>query len=119
MHANRLRSGNTVVLSAAREAVRVMEVEGDGRVVSESFVKGAARRISVVLPLVALGFDCPRPRELNLATSIPYRIKGLKSQDALVRFASTYLSQQLGPTALPAATELIDALDDPEERVRS
>jgi HEAT repeat protein len=114
-----LRDGNMLILSAVVLGSRLIEVTHDARTLSECFIKGSGTRFSPVLGLVALGFDQARSADFNLESSIPHRLKGLKSKDPFVRFASTYLLGELGPQALPAAKELIGALDDADETVRS
>jgi HEAT repeat protein len=119
LHATPLRNGNTLILSGITLGCRLIEVTRDHRIVSELFVKGHAARASPVPGLVALGFDQPRPADLNLDSSIAHRLKGLQSKDPFVRFASIYLLEKFGSQALPAAKELIAALDDPDETVRN
>lgn len=114
-----LRNGNMLILSGTVLGCRLIEVTRDRRTLSESFVKGSAKRLSPVVGLVTLGFDQPRPAELNLESSIAHRLKGLNSKDPFVRSASAYLLGERGPEALPAAKELIAALDDADETVRS
>jgi len=114
--ATRLRNGNTLVLAGTFPGARLLEIDPAGNTVSEIFLERA--HVQQCLGLVRLGFDGPRPAGLDLSTSIPYRLKGLKSKDGWKRYFSAYELQKLGPRALGAVPDLIEALDDPDERVR-
>jgi hypothetical protein len=117
LQAKRLNTGNTLVLCLT-PVKRIVEIDRDGKMVWETFVNRALGQMSHVLPLVRLGFDTPRPPDLNLATSIPYRLQGFKSKSAVVRYASARALEHLGPKAEGAIPDLIEALDDADPSVR-
>lgn len=112
-HAVRLPNGNTLIAGQA-----LIEVNRAGKVVGEVFTPGHPGRVHACLNLVRLGFGTNRPPDFDLATSLPYRIKGLRSKDAFVRYMSAERLRQLGPKAAPAIPALIEALADPDEQVQ-
>jgi HEAT repeat protein len=110
----RLPNGNTVVGRPGR----LLEIDPAGRTVWETFTRWGANRLEVCLGLVRLGFNGPPAVTIDLATSVPYRIKGLASKDAFVRRNAAYALRELGPKAVKAVPALIQRLDDEDEMVR-
>jgi HEAT repeat protein len=96
----------------------VVEITSAGKAIWEALLPGGVNNFCLALGLARLGFDSPRPTDLNLATSIPYRIKGLANKNALIRFHSARALQAFGPKAEVAIPQLIRALDDPDILVR-
>jgi HEAT repeat protein len=107
-HAAHLRNGNRLLLCGGR----VAEVNPAGKVVWEAFTDVGPDKVRDCLSLVRLGFDAPRPANLDLDASIPYRIKGLTSKDVVVRRGTARQLEELGPKAVGAVPVLIEALDD-------
>jgi HEAT repeat protein len=117
----RLPGGNTL-LETLRSDVgsRLVEVTPDHKAIGEVIVPRsnaiASRRLC--FSLVRLGFDAPIPGNIDLASSVTFRMKGLRSKNLTVRQMSAYALQDLStlpPTIIP---ELIDALDDADPWVR-
>ena len=111
-----LHNGNFLVSRGEGHVNWVEERDAAGLVVWESVPEAQGRwdgaRCRVCYGLVRLGFDEPRPAGLDLATSIPYRIKLLKDKDANVRYAALGMLREMGPKAAIATPAIIDALDD-------
>jgi HEAT repeat protein len=106
-----LRSGNTIVPCPDR----VVEIDGRGRIQWEAFTAGAVARVRVCLPLVRFGFS--RPPGIDLASSVSYRVRGLRDRRALVRARSAYGLGALGRRASAAVPELIELLADNDDAV--
>jgi HEAT repeat protein len=117
VQATRLANGTTLVF-CGRPEKRIIEVDSDGKIVWETLINEATSNLSVVLKLTRLGFDSPRPANANLATSVPYRIKGLANKNPAIRLASARVLQGLGSKAESAVPDLIRALNDPDPTVR-
>lgn len=114
-HAVRLRSGN--ILISSNQPDRVVEIDRSGKMVGEIAVTSSPR-LRTCLELVRLGFDAPYPADLDLATSVSYRIRGLSSSDARVRELSAIALGRFGPKAAEAIPALTQALSDPDQLVR-
>jgi HEAT repeat protein len=118
-HAVRPRGPNTfAACGGAGRRGRVVEVTPAGETVWEVFTRGCPTRVRPCFGLVRFGFDRPRPRGLDLARSIPYRLSGLQSKDAYTRLRSAEALRDLGALAGEAVPGLIEALDDPDQAVR-
>jgi HEAT repeat protein len=114
----RLRNGNMVVVSQLAGG-SIVEMDPHGKVVAETLCNdwgvGCPRPI---ISLVRVGFDHPRPAGFDLSTSVPWRLKGLRSADALRRCRSARAlgdSREQAEVVVPA---LVKALDDADARVR-
>jgi HEAT repeat protein len=112
----RLNDGTLVVTAGER----VVEITRAGEVLWEALVPGesGARAARPCLPLVRLGFDAPRPANLDLDTSVEYRLAGLKSRNRDVRRWSVRLLERMGRKAEAAVPALLEALYDPDEEMR-
>jgi len=85
----------------------------------EAVIAGGTWTARPCLRLVRLGFDTPRPADLDLDASVEYRITGLKSLDPHVRRWSARSLADMGRKAEAAVPALIRALDDPDPETRS
>jgi HEAT repeat protein len=117
-HAVRLRNGNTLLSNGTTGSGSLVEIDPDGKVQWEALTGGMPVRARVCLGLVRLGFDAPRPAGLDLY-SIPYRIKGLHSNDPERRMRSVVAIGELGADAAEAIPDLIETLDDPDVKTTS
>jgi HEAT repeat protein len=112
----RLRNGNTVAVRLSR----IVEFSPDGRALWEAICqldpnqRIQPERLHECLCLVKLGFDLPRPADLDLQTSLAYLMKRLKSKDRLVRSCAARDLGRLGPKAGPAIPALVELFDDPD-----
>jgi HEAT repeat protein len=115
----RLRNHNTL-LAQDWDPGRLLEVDRTGKLVWETFC-GDTRlgRIRDCLGLVRLGFHGPRPADFDLATSVPYRLAGLKNKDLLVRRGTLSVLEVLGPRPAALIPKLIEGLLDPNPAIRS
>jgi HEAT repeat protein len=111
----RLRSGNT--LAACPE--RLVEIAPQGKIVWEALSRDNIGSSQPLLEIIRLGFDVGPPADFDIATSIPYRLKGLRSKDPRGRSMSAGLLGGLGANAAPAIPALIEAMDDEDELARN
>jgi hypothetical protein len=113
----RRHDGNTLV---ACTGDRLAEIDRGGRMVWEVFPRdqGSISQVRECLSLVRLGFDTPASNPIDIATSVPYRVKGLKDKDAFSRYRSVRELERLGRKALPAVPELIEVLAADDETLR-
>ena len=104
------------------QVVWAREIDPTGRVLWESAAASWAGEEQVHVRdcygLVRLGFDEPRPADLDLATSVSYRIKQLKDKSKWVRVGAGEILTSLGPKSAPAAPALIEALNDEDKQVQ-
>jgi HEAT repeat protein len=112
-HATRLRNGNTLAACAQR----VVEIDPRGKMVWETLSGDKPGSVLPLLELVRLGLDGPRPTDFDIATSVAYRIKGLRSKDNTARSISANLLTELGPKAAADLALLTEALQDRDEFV--
>jgi HEAT repeat protein len=112
--ATRLRNGITLVVTGGR----LVEIDSRGHIVWEALARGNLQHVRNCLPLVRLGFELPQGTDLDLATSVPYRLKGLASKEAWIRSRSIDELEKFGPKAAAAVPALLGALDDADETVR-
>jgi HEAT repeat protein len=113
-HAVKLPEGH--VLVGARG--RVLTVDRAGKVVAEFFSERTPFRVRPCLGLVRLGFEVPARLDADLDVLLAHRLKGLKSDDPLLRQRSAELLGALGPQGAETIPELTAALKDPGEGVR-
>jgi HEAT repeat protein len=113
-HATRVRNGNTLAACCNR----LIEIDSTGKLVWEALSSDQVALVRTITEVVRLGFDSQRPAEFDIASSVAYRLKGLRSKDVLVRRLSAQFLAELGPKAVPAGLALVEAMDDPDELVR-
>ncbi|MBI1916373.1 MAG: HEAT repeat domain-containing protein [Planctomycetes bacterium] len=110
-----LLNDGTLVVATGK---RVVEITRSGGVAWEALVPaddlGWARAARPCLRLVRLGFDAPRPADLDLDTSVQYRLAGLGSRNPDARRWSARVLERMGTKAEVAVPALIKALDDPD-----
>jgi HEAT repeat protein len=114
--ATRLRNGNLLV-SCGLEG-RLIEVDPAGKLHWEAFTHAQPSHFSSCFNLARFGFDRPAAAQVDLATSVQYRLKCLHSKDPFLRRGAARLVWQLGPHAVTAIPALIEELDQPDEFVR-
>jgi HEAT repeat protein len=112
-----LRNGHTLVTEQKNFPSPIREVEPGGKVLWEN-PWGSDIQKRLILDLVRLGFDVPRPKDFDLRT-VPTRVRELSSKDPEVRWRSALALQQIGPSAREAIPHLTDALTDTEPRIRN
>lgn len=95
---------------------RVVERDARGKVVWETAVYGADA-MRLCLPLVRLGFDAPRPADLDL-DSVPARIAGLASRNLAFRDLCAGALGRMRHKAVDAIPALLDMADAPDARGR-
>jgi hypothetical protein len=112
-----LKDGTLVVAAGHR----VVEITRAGGVTWEALLaaQASAQAARPCLRLVRLGFDAPRPADLDLDASVEYRLAGLKSREPFARWWSARLLGDMGRKAEAAVPTLIRALDDPDPLTRS
>jgi HEAT repeat protein len=116
-HAVPLRNGN-ILVSCYRGGCRfrLLEVDGQGRTLLEVPTE-VSLRLHPCLPLVQLGFNSPRPADLDLA-SLAWRIRGLGAKDPVVRRMSAEALGDMGKRGAPAIPALIDGQVDDDLTAR-
>jgi HEAT repeat protein len=115
----RLRNGNTLMTYSKNGAERIEEVTASYKVVWDVItLREPPRRyrLRVCLGLLRLGFDQPRPANLDL-NSLAHRLERLTDRDPEMRRVAAYDLAELGPNATPAIAVLIEALADPDPSV--
>jgi hypothetical protein len=98
----RLRNGNTLASGDGR----LLEVTPEGKTVWEAFTDRQAMRLRRCLELVRVGFEIPRPDDLDLDT-LESRILGLKSKDVKARIQSVKDLEKAGVKGIDAVPVLI------------
>ena len=107
----RLRNGNVLGGGKINHTGRIFETSPDGRLLWELLEFGFPKDL---LSLIRLGFDAPRPADLDLG-SIASRIEQLRSKDSLVRRVAATDLRVMGPKAAPAIPALYELIDDPRK----
>ncbi len=91
----------------------------DGKVLWEAVATEPVRRTRICLPLVRLGFDSPRPADLDLANSVPWLLARLRSHDPYVRERSAQALSELDANGPDVVGALFAGLDEPNKSVRN
>src|SRR5262245_8985579 len=112
-HAARLRDGNTVVCLPNL----ILEFSLDKRVVADISGDPVPSVARPILQLVRLGFSA-RPADLDLATSVEARVRGLASPNARVRRIALQRLAEFGPEAAGVIPQIEPCLKDPDPSVR-
>jgi HEAT repeat protein len=112
-HAVRLRNQNTLASASGR----IVEITPDKRVVGEVATASDVTVVRPCLSLVRLGFDT-FATDVDLATDVEYRIRGLGKKDRQSRLVATQELQRLGPAAHRALPSLKALERDPDPEIR-
>jgi hypothetical protein len=72
-----LRNGNLLAVCPSG----LLELDQHGKCKWHVFLQDRFGRLDACVGLARLGFDWPRPHDLDLATSIPYWVKGLQAKN--------------------------------------
>src|SRR5262249_1949350 len=113
-----LKDGTLVVAAGGR----VVEItRADGGIAWEALLPAEAGGWAArpCLRLIRLGFDAPRPTNLDLDASVEYRWAGLTRRNPVVRRWSARVLGGMGTKGEVAVPALIRALDDPDAQTRS
>jgi HEAT repeat protein len=116
----RLPSGNTLIaLFASHSTSRLVEVTPNGKMIAEVFTtqQESSTNVDTCFGLLRLGFDMSVPEDVDLATSIPFRMAGLKSKNVARRIVCALTLNELNCRAeqIPG---LIEAFNDPQSTVQ-